>query len=461
MSGGDMYDRISLMSIDFSKAVRIPECIDDSTWLSLDTESLVDTLDLNLQNDKYRKQQDPIYNNPSKPFTIGLFLGAFNRFSDYFFEKLLFSSSDKKRKQLLSKFEINNQSLSNDEVKFRLADVDSKANVQSYTAVKSPMKPSNTFLNTTNRIQPTIVEKGRSREKESKLPQCTSIRTRSVSRNALNRFAIKQPPLVHETVEKTPQKTPSPKMSFFSKLTSYKSSSNNNSSSKSKNAPKKYSDVDKAKIDEINIVAKKQEMALMEELCKARERIAIAQNNDFSRPTSSASNANNNTNFHNKSMEYINTIDREQNNNLDDCMLSERNYTPCGRSRIPLKTGIPVSSKLSIVKTPFRAFSSFRSRESSTTPLSSRDNSFTGINCNTPTHGKTTNREYGGKGDHPLYRSSCSSSTSSSLTKASSGSPMSQSGYALSSGVNTSSLLSKNAPKQQLSVDDRWIDECF
>ena len=61
-----MYDRISLMSIDFSKAVRIPECIDDSTWWSLDTESLVDTLDLNLQNDKYRKQQDPIYNNPSK-----------------------------------------------------------------------------------------------------------------------------------------------------------------------------------------------------------------------------------------------------------------------------------------------------------------------------------------------------------------------------------------------------------
>lgn len=66
MSGGDMYDRISLMSIDFSKAVRIPECIDDSTWLSLDTESEVDNIDLALQNEKYHKQQDQMYNNSSK-----------------------------------------------------------------------------------------------------------------------------------------------------------------------------------------------------------------------------------------------------------------------------------------------------------------------------------------------------------------------------------------------------------
>ncbi|CEF65389.1 Hypothetical protein SRAE_2000007000 [Strongyloides ratti] len=456
MSGGDMYDRISLMSIDFSKAVRIPECIDDSTWLSLDTESEVDNIDLALQNEKYHKQQDQMYNNSSKPFTIGLFLGIFNRFSDYFFEKLLFNSN--KKQNLLSNFEINNQRASNNEVIFRIPEVDSKTNISSYTSTKSPMKPSNTFINTTNKIQPSVAEKNRSREKESKLPQCTNIRTRSVSRNALNRFILKQPSLIYEIDDKTSQKTTPQKISFFSKLTSYKSSSN--TPPKSKNLQKKSNDIDKAKIDEINIVAKKQEMALMEELCKARERIAIAQNNDISRPTSSASNANNNTNFHNKSMEHINYISKEQNNNVDDFILAERSSACGSRSRIPQKTNIPVSSKLSLVKTPFRAFSSLRSRESSTTPLSSRDNSFTGINCNTPITGKVNNKEHGGRGDHPLYRSSCSSSTSSSLTKASSGSPMSQSGYALSSGVNNTSLLSRNQ-QQQLSVDERWFDECF
>uniref|UniRef100_A0A913HFJ1 Uncharacterized protein n=1 Tax=Strongyloides stercoralis TaxID=6248 RepID=A0A913HFJ1_STRER len=457
MSGGDMYDRISLMSIDFSKAVRIPECIDDSTWLSLDTESEVDNIDLALQNEKYQKQQDQTYCNSSKLFTLGLFLGTFNRFSDYFFEKLLFNNHDKRQK-LLPNFEIDNQKTSNNEIIFRKPEVDSKANISHFTTLKSPMKPSNTFINTTNKIQPTTAEKTRGREKESKLPQSTNIRTRSVSRNALNRFILKQPSPVYESNEKTPQKSSPHKISFFSKLTSYKSSSN--TTPKFKNLPKKSNDIDKAKIDEINIVAKKQEMALMEELCKARERIAIAQNNDPSRPTSSASNANNNINFHNKSTEHINCIDREQNNNVDNFSLTERNSNFGSRSRIPQKTNIPVSSKLSLAKTPFRAFSSLRSRESSTTPLSSRDNSFTGINCNTPITGKINNREYGGRGEHPLYRSSCSSSTSSSLTKTSLGSPMSQSGYTLSSSANNTSHLSRDQ-QQQLSVDERWIDECF
>uniref|UniRef100_A0A0N4ZVI0 GTSE1_N domain-containing protein n=1 Tax=Parastrongyloides trichosuri TaxID=131310 RepID=A0A0N4ZVI0_PARTI len=422
MSGGDMYDRISLMSIDFSKAVRIPECIDDSTWLSLDNESEVDYIDLALQNEKYLKQQDTILNE-----------------------------------------ELGIQGKNNDEVKFRLPDNnDIKTEISPYQNIKSPMKPSNTFINTT-KIQPTIIDKSRGREKESKLPQSTNIRTRSVSRNALNRFTLKPaPPIIEKDLKITPPQKTSPKQSFFSKFTSYKSLYNNNSSTppKGKSTHKKSNEIDKAKIEEINITAKKQEMLLMEELCKARERIAMAQHND-SRPTSSASNSNNNVNSHMKSMEQINIIDREQNNNLfDDCNTPRNGPSSVRSSRLPTKTGIPVSSKLSLVKTPFRAISSFRCRENSTTPLSSRDNSFTGVNSNPSLQGKTNSREYvcQSGGGNPLHRSTCSSS-SSSITKASSNSPMSQSGYALSTATNNGSIITKG--QQQLSIDERWIDECF
>uniref|UniRef100_A0AC35TM27 Uncharacterized protein n=1 Tax=Rhabditophanes sp. KR3021 TaxID=114890 RepID=A0AC35TM27_9BILA len=300
-----MFDRISLMSIDFSKAVRMEDLSNDSTWLSLDNESEFDASDLSYQNERFFRQPDAKYENNGK--------------------------------------------------------IDKKG-----TPPKIAAKPGN--LMASGKMEPSVdVRSGR--ERESKLPQSTSTRTRSVSRNVMNRILPQKlsTPQNNVNINNNTVTPKTHKPSIFARFTSKGNSNNNTTPPIPPPKPQnlnhhKISPASLSNLQLINNAAKKQEMELMEDLLRARDRIAHGTG-EFSRPSSAASNhppscmmSSSRSSFEcsNKGYKSGGSSNNNSATNLnilpDDPSGPSRGSTPARKNTPNCKSGIPLPSKLGMVR---------------------------------------------------------------------------------------------------------------